>query len=316
MLAEERRDAILASIQRHEQGVSVRDSRTFARFLRGEMPSHYFPLPNLERLWNAAYVLGLPNVPPWAGEPDDSPAALERLGSLIGWLRSKRQSASAGEGDADLDAFLKANPAASEDEAAAAVKFSVDRLRKSDAWQEHRNSRLRQFYQDNPRVKHEDAAAFLGIGRSTLSGMSAYKEEVARRDQSEPPSLAMKRGNISEKQLARLEAGKPLVNDPKRDALHAAHYTEGGGAASDLNAFRSLLLNLFDGMNETDAEYRRIVNKIGAESLEQLRTFLKKKANPNSPEIVRALAENFLDLMKQAERGERDSVRAFAEYVS
>lgn len=327
-LAEERRDAIVESLRRGQQGVSVRDNKTFARFFRGEIPG-CFPLPNLERLWNAAYALGLPDVPPWAGEPDDSPSALERLGVLIGWLRSKQQPSPAvvspavlegqlpaNEAGADLAVFLKANPSASEDEAAAAMEWSLDRLRKSDVWQEHRNDCLRGFYRDNPGAKHEDAAAFLEIGRSTLSGMSAYKEEVARRDQSKPPSPAMKRGNISERQLARLEAGKPRVNDPKRDALHAAHYTEDGGAASDPDAFRSLLLNVFDGVNETAGEYRRILNRLNTERLEQLKTFLKGKADPNSLDSVRMFAENFLDLMKQAERGDPRSVRAFAEYVS
>lgn len=297
-LAVERREAILESLRRGEQGVPVRDTRTFARFLRGELTG-CFPLPNLERLWNAAHALGLPEVPPWPGEADDSPSAVERLGVLIEWLR-KQQTASGeqtppGDGDAALAVFLTANPTASEDEAAAAAQWTLDRLRKSDVWREHRNNRLRDFYQEHPDAKHTDAAEFMGVARATLSGMSAYQEEEDRRKRNKPPAPARKRGNLSEDRIRQLKATGPRPNDPRRDALHAENYTADGGGLRDLYAFRELLQNLFNGINETDEEYRKIVKRLGSEQIEQLRMYLRENADREEPESFRLIAEQWLD---------------------
>lgn len=210
-LAEERRDAILASIQRHERGVSVRDNQTFARFLRGVMPG-YFPLPNLERLWNAAYVLGLPEVPPWAGEPDDSPSALERLGVLIGWLRALSASAAPAESQTLDDAvrkFLAGNPGASIRRARDALGASQGAIHKTDAWR----NEMKRRKEATPAIRQTPFPSFASAGIFDA-------EELPDSREPDPADAADAAEESTDEAIwARLiDAAKPH----ERAALHAA----------------------------------------------------------------------------------------------
>jgi hypothetical protein len=91
--AESRRNAIVQYLQSGQRGIGVQAIKAIASFHRGETP-HGFPPPRLEWLWNSARALGLPNVPPWPGEPADCPSALDRLDILIVWLRQQAAAAS------------------------------------------------------------------------------------------------------------------------------------------------------------------------------------------------------------------------------
>jgi hypothetical protein len=68
------------------RGVRTDAPEDFAAFLRGERGDAY-PLPTLEPLWMAAYALKLGNVPPWRGEPQSGPEAIEALNALADWCR-------------------------------------------------------------------------------------------------------------------------------------------------------------------------------------------------------------------------------------
>jgi hypothetical protein len=187
-------------LRQTQQGVSVRENNTFARFLRGEMPSYYFPLPNLEPLWNAAYALELPEVPPWPGEPDDSPSALEHLSVLIGWLRSKQHPAPATAAPAStpteeggaLASYLSSHPDATEDETLDAVNaallagikaWSLDKLRKYPLWKAHVNQRIGTFMDANPDATVKQIADAVGYSPSTVHGSDAYRQRRPAREE-------------------------------------------------------------------------------------------------------------------------------------
>jgi hypothetical protein len=94
---EDQRAFLLELTKNSRRGVRVDTTRQHKAFLKGglmKFREDVYVLPRLELFWNAAYALGLENVPPWRGEPKSGARALEMIDALARCCKAKQPTAS------------------------------------------------------------------------------------------------------------------------------------------------------------------------------------------------------------------------------
>lgn len=274
---------------------------SFAAIVKGT--AHGFLLPSMRRLINAAIVLDLGNVPAFAGEPQTEQEAVAVLDALISSCQLKQQPASECRNTQEngiLVDYLSKHPDAAEDDTLNAMNaalppnatsWTLVGLRKNRTWREHVERRIGEYMDKNPDASLERIGKNVGYAKSTVSKSAAYQACKEKRKADKLPSKVKVRGNLSDKQLACLESGKQLPRDPARDALHAESNVADGNALTDPNAFRSLLLNIF----EDDSEYRGKVNRLNNKQLPELAQHVKDTIDPDNAELLRLTVEQWLE---------------------
>jgi hypothetical protein len=146
--------------------------------------------------WGPASRRVLPILRRWLKYLDERPPAAPTEGARRP-VTAASPSVGAGEdpGDSILTGHLSNHTDATEDDALGAVNaalpggakmWTLDRLRKNKTWKGYRNGLLTGYFANNPDATVEEAAAHMGVEKSTLHGMQAYKDHKARREQENP----------------------------------------------------------------------------------------------------------------------------------
>jgi hypothetical protein len=204
------------------------------------------------------------------------------------------------EGNGILADYLSKHSDAREVDALSAVnealptgvkQWTLVGLRKNGIWREHVERRIGEYMDTNPDASLKRIGKNVGLAKSTVSTSEAYQARKEKRKADKLPSKGKARGNLTDKQLAGIESGKQLPRDPARDALHADAYSADGDVHTDPNAFRSLLLNIF----EDGSEYREKVHRLSKVLLTELIQHVKDKIDPGKAELLRLTVEQWLD---------------------